>query len=423
VRSVLLTFAFLCTGCADCGRPLEIGYADLATSDDRSAPDAATIIDGSPPGDASSPPDQAMSDAALARSWQPAVPMAPQDPDQAYAPAVALNNAGAAMVAWRVNRNATPGYAAVNRFDLVSQTWGVEEPLPLSASLFTIVSLGLDESGQASAYQCASTGELAGFDPTTATWTQQAVPSPVGSSCVDNVAMPSSTSIVALWEPPGGPTASLWAGRYDLLGWTQTAQIDNGSIAVIDGRAIAATSTGAMAAVWRGYFPTVQLHTARFDPTTHAWSTAMRLDDGSSIAADVDIAIVPSGDIITVWDDASVSHLGKIWARRYNAASATWLPQEQIGSNGAGPQLAYSASGTAIVLWSDTAPGLQPTSTSRLEWTRLDTNGWSTPTPLNVGPGGAGDGHVAMNDAGVAVAAWVIVDGQGHHSVWASRFE
>jgi hypothetical protein len=215
----------------------------------------------------------------------------------------------------------------------------------------------------------------------------------------------------------------LWVGRYDLFGWTQIAELDSNSSAVIDSRAVSATADGHAAAIWRGYFPKVQLHAARFDPTTQAWSTPLRLDDGATIAASVDIAVVPSGDVIAVWDDASVPHLGTIWTRRYVAASDSWDAQQSLGSGGAGPRIAWSAGGTAIAMWTVVAPGLQPGANDRLVWTRYANGMWSAPSPFTIGPGGANDPHLAMNAAGEAIVAWTIRDAMGNPSMWVSRFE
>jgi hypothetical protein len=347
------------------------------------------------------------------------------DPDSAYAPSVAINEAGGAIVAWRVNRPGATGAASASVFDPSSQTWSAEAALPLTASAFTPVTVGLDDSGQASAYQClGADGELAGYNPMTATWSANLVPPPdATASCVDTVAMPSSTRLVGLWEPPTGPTATLWAGRYDLFGWTQVVEIDSNSSATIDSRAVSATPDGHAAALWRGYFPTPLLHAARFDPTTQAWSTPLRLDDGLTVAASVDIAAMPSGDVIAVWDDASVHHLGTIWTRRYIAASDTWTAQQGLGSGAALPRIAASAGGTAIAMWTVIQPSTGPSLDDRLVWARYASGVWSAASSFTIGPGGANDPHVAMNAAGEAIAAWTITDASGVPSMWVSRFE
>jgi hypothetical protein len=423
LRMALIIIVTLQAGCADCGRALEIENADLTTGDappmharDAAAFDAAAFDAAA--FDAAAFDAAAFDQASTARAWQPAVNLVPSGLGPSYAPAVAINSHGAAIVGWRFN-GATQGQAAVSRFSFATQAWSTADTVPLTAEGFAPIAVGLDEDEQAGAYQCTDDGELANYDPTLASWSVQTLAAPQnGINCGYPIALPRSTRIVALWQQSVMQHEQLWTGRYENLAWTQIQQLEMGSLFVIESLAIGAHATGTAAALWVSNLSTTALRASLFDPLSATWSSAVRVDDGSSTPSNVAIAVDGAGDAIAVWDDSSLGHLGTIWSSHFSASTQSWDHQQGIFTGGAGPTVALSGDGTAIAIWQTTTPGAQAGPNDRLWWSRYRGGTWAVPTALLLGPASDVDPHVAMNDAGEAVAAWSVGT-----DIWASRFE
>jgi hypothetical protein len=157
----------------------------------------------------------------------------------------------------------------------------------------------------------------------------------------------------------------------------------------------------------------------RFDRGTGRWSAPLALGSAncpSQVGAPQRLAVNGRGDAWLAWMiDAgfgrSPSDSPGLCSRRYDANTATWMPERRIDfapGNGRLPgaptlALAFSANGHAVLAW---------TQSSAVLATRfvVATEDWGTAVSL-ANPSGGGDGlSLALDASGTAMAAWVGTD-------------
>ncbi len=356
---------------------------------------------------------------APAREWQAAV-MLGHETSYGYAPEVALNEAGDALVAWRESAPSHQIWAS--RYVIASGSWQMASVVPFSSGFVNSVSVGIDEAGNGAAAIWDSQFELGYFDALTAEWSATIPPAPQSNNWFGRAAFVTAKSMVTRWEEnpnTGGDGKAIWTAGYDSQnGWGAAQEFDvQGADAVTPG-GFAASATGRAAATWSAWYVNTARVYASLKDDGETWTSPARVDEAdSNLAQSPEIACNGAGDAVVVWSGGS----GDVVARRYDAANDAWLPSEIIAT-GSAPKVCMSDNGEVIVVY-------QPASAAsprKIHWTHFVNGSWQGGAKLNLGPAGdASEPDCALNDSGRAVLVWAIkppADG-AVPVIWASRLE
>lgn len=146
-----------------------------------------------------------------------------------------------------------------------------------------------------------------------------------------------------------------------------------------------------------------------FNAATETWSAPVDIAMVGPGGAGPDLAVTPGGDAVVVWTALTSSQplALSIHAARYAASSGTWSAATQISTAGdvaALARVAVAPSGNAVAAWSkqesDTTESVQAVRFVAASGT------WLAPQTLSAAAAFAEDATVAMDDLGNAVVAW-----------------
>lgn len=130
------------------------------------------------------------------------------------------------------------------------------------------------------------------------------------------------------------------------------------------------------------------------------------------------IATNATGDAVALWVEGAP---GRIHAARLAAGQTAWSPSVMIDSGDAyssGPRIVSIGNGVFAAAWDQTLD--QQLS---LHATYFDGQSWFPPVPLDIGNGnGAGGARLASNGQGKAMAVWTRIEG-GSASFWSAAFD
>jgi len=244
-----------------------------------------------------------------------------------------------------------------------------------------------------------------------------------GAALVPQVAMDPSGNAVAVWQHFDGTRFNIWANHFAPdEGWDRAEPIETDDVGDAVAPQVAMDPTGSAIAVWQqSDGMRDNIWAKRYTPS-QGWGTQQPLEtDNSGEAEAPQIAIDAEGNGVAVWQQSDGERFN-IWASRYAASDDRWSTAERIETDHAGdsaePQVAASASGTALAVW------VQFDGTSFDVWSnRLEPDG-SWETAKRIDDGGQGDARsprLAMNAARSAVAVWIEPRG-GRDSVFSNRY-
>ena len=137
--------------------------------------------------------------------------------------------------------------------------------------------------------------------------------------------------------------------------------------------------------------------------TSTSWSSPRRLDDGARNADHPTVALDPGGNAIAAWRQ-QVNYPAKIFVSRYDVGTQAWRTPQLLESGGRvieGPHLAMNSGGEAFVIWEQ-----RVTDPDRIFVSHYlpGSDRWTEPESLNRGFDRARDPHIAIDDAGNAIA-------------------
>ncbi len=354
----------------------------------------------------------------MARQWQDAV-MLGHETTYGYAPAVAINEAGETVIAWRENAPAHDIWAS--RFVAATETWEPATVVPFTSGFVNFVTVGIDEDGSGALAIWHEQLELARFDVLSGLWSAETPKAPQDDIWPGFPAFSTTTRIIARWtENPnlGGDPNLIWTARYDAAnGWGLKQTLDVQGADSIEPGGFDASPNGRAAAAWRAWYgSSAELYVA-FKDEAEAWDSGVRLDDpGAGQPYGSAIAVVDSGEAMVVWSDGGS---GTLAARHYDPATKEWQAPEQIGV-GSNQKVCLNDSGEAIAVWNDWS------GERKIRWNHFRDGQWQGAQPIERGPAGdAFEPDVAMNDSGQAVVVWAIRPPEfgAVPIIWASRLE
>ena len=223
------------------------------------------------------------------------------------------------------------------------------------------------------------------------------------------------------WEGWGGSGVRIhWAAYAPGAGWSAPVPIDAGAG---DAHApeIAVDRQGTSTAVWYAFDGIANGIFAATRPPGGAWDAPARLDaaaggDASNPALSMD----PGGRGFAAWPQYEGGPWG-IWAARH-VPDAGWDNASRV-DRGTGVvedvQIAAGGNGSAVAVWKAFGETRALIQASRF----VPASGWTPPVNVSEGiPDSASDPQVAMDAAGRALAVWTHANGS-YHAIYASRSE
>lgn len=350
-------------------------------------------------------------------------------------PQLAMTSSGVAVASFLHGAPNGSARMLANRFDGTAWTGGVgvdvldgviDAEHCLAISPDGAAALGFNQSDKV-----AGRRATAALSTAAGAWAAPEVIGDAGSQ-TPQVAIAANGDAVMVWlVGDTGTTSSLWASRRSGPFWSAPVRI----IASVKGMAsprLRVDAAGNAIAVWvQRPTPRNEVHAARFTAGTGSWGAPAMLNDPAAQAYGPALAMTASGDAIVVWTEANdAGQAAGIGGRRYLAATAGWgnvMHVQPAGASGGSlPGVALDVSGNAMAVWLQGAVG----DATRLQvWAAaFDAQGarWASPTKLMTDPSAHIDGgesqapQIALNAGGDAVVAWVQrSDAAPQPSVWA----
>ena len=232
-------------------------------------------------------------------------------------------------------------------------------------------------------------------------------------SAAPYVAPDPSGGAVAVWFQMDGLINRIVANWYlPAQGW-QTAEIISPAGADSGAPKVGVDSSGNAIAVWRQRHSTMTLigpWASRYTPGA-GWGTPVAIGAVDSTIADleVDVAVEPDGDALSVWHQRDGDR-ADVWANRYVSGGA-WgtaaLIETENGGSARNPDVTVDPNGNAIAVWG------QSDGMDNFPAANRYPAGGSWGTAERIGTFGT-DARVASDAAGNAIAVWL--------GAWASRY-
>lgn len=235
---------------------------------------------------------------------------------------------------------------------------------------------------------------------------------------------------IAVWSVSNSTNTSsnMWAIRYlaNTDSWGTPKLIENNSGSAY-GYQMVMDDAGNTLVVWEQYDgTTTNLWTKRYSGQLGKWETAELLETKAADAFIARIAMDAAGNAIVVWSQYfnSDSH---IWAKRYVAKTNTWKTEEIVDTSDSGAsnaRIVVDIAGNAIILWTEHDGTYFSVWASRYE---AYSDHWSTPVLIETNAGYPREYEIAVNDSGEAVAVMQLkigdYDDDTDFNIWANRFD
>jgi hypothetical protein len=343
-------------------------------------------------------------------------------------PQIAMDASGNALAVWE-QRGAVANTIRANHYN-TGTGWGADEWIgnnPFGDAYAPQIAMNASGSAQAVWQQSDGTRDNIWsnrYSPGTGWGTAALIESNNTGFAIDpQVALDSSGNALAVWALFDGARDNVWANRYSPgAGWGTPELIETGSAGDAGSAQVAFDASGNALAVWRqsdGMRNNIWAN--RYSPST-GWGAAEVIEtDNAGSGGNPQVAFDASGNALVVWQQSDGARTN-VWSNRYSPGTG-WGAAELIETNNTGdaidPQLALESSGDAMVVWS------QDDGTRFNAWANRFTvsAGWGTPELIeSSGTGDAVHPQVAMDGSGRALAVWEQASGTVY-SIWANRYE
>jgi hypothetical protein len=238
-----------------------------------------------------------------------------------------------------------------------------------------------------------------------------------GAAEAPQVALDRDGDAVAVWQQARGRKEVIVVAKHP-AGATWSRPLNLSLPGKVEAPEVAVDSKGEAVVVWvlsRGARYVIQDATL---PAGGTWSPPADLSVATADSARPQVAVDQAGDAVAVWQQARGNHdfiLGSTRpaAGAWSAATVLSAP----GQNARGPQVALDPFGDAVAVWqrSDGAHWI-------VQCAMLPARGsWSRPVNLSASGRSAGGAHVAVDQAGDAVAVWSRSEGSRGRVVQSAR--
>jgi hypothetical protein len=235
-----------------------------------------------------------------------------------------------------------------------------------------------------------------------------------GHAGFPKVVFDESGNATAAWAQSDGTRTSIWANRYvPELGWGTATLLETEDGPNAANVEIAVDPSGVVTAVWVSW----DVWSNRYVPG-EGWGTATIIGPGADGAPYV--AVDPSGNATAVWYQTDGTRYN-VWANRYVAGtgwgSATLLENDNAG-DAFDVRVAVDPMGNATVIWDQYDGSYQSLWATRFQ----PGFGWALPARIETGTGNVRDSQLAVDASGHAIAVWHQHNGT-RFDVWSNRYE
>ncbi|MBI5136903.1 MAG: hypothetical protein HZA24_06140 [Nitrospirae bacterium] len=297
------------------------------------------------------------------------------------------------------------------RYDAASGTWDGATPLSVGAGDAGLAQLTVSAPGRALAAWVqadpAGTGPdrvlAAGFDPSTATWGAPVTLSTgPGNAASVRVALAPGGNGVAVWRALNGNTFAVFAAHLDGPSgtWSAPLRIDHMAQDAATPR-VAADGQGNLVAQWsQGGI----LYTARYDAATATWAPADQLSGlAAGTASDHRHGFDQAGNLTAIWVQGNADL--SLYAARMDVTGAWTAPApiEALPGTPSFPELGVDAAGNALLLF--TQPGAMGEDVYALRHDAA-TATWEAPLRLDAGAAFPGRPALSVAPDGTAFGLW-----------------
>ncbi len=346
----------------------------------------------------------------------------------AHKPAIAVDSNGAAVVIWTQKDSIWS-----NRYEPDSG-WSTARRIGPFAADAGFPQIAVDSRGNALAVWRQRAGAISRiwanrYDVVAGWGTAKVIDDlSAGDSALPQIAVVANGDAVAVWSQFGGAHYNILANRYTLgSGWGTATIIEANNLGDARAPQVATDASGNAVAVWE------QFDGVHFDIWANryavgsGWSAPVRLEDAGGSASAAYVAMDPSGNATTLWQQADASSM-HIRSNRYVVGSG-WEGDTQVDTSHQDPgvavasRIAVDASGSAVAVWHQS----NGSSTNLSLWGSNHTvgSGWNrTASLLEFDAGYVGTADVAMDASGNATAVWQQFESVAPLTVsaWASRY-
>lgn len=250
----------------------------------------------------------------------------------------------------------------------------------------------------------------------------------LGDASSPQIAFDASGNALAVWRQSDGTRNNIWSNRYTAgTGWGTAELIETagGDAAYPE---IAIDASGNALAVWSQNGGTYyNIISNRYTAGT-GWGTAVSIEGSTGDAFLPQIAFDASGNALVVWQQFNGT-VRDIWANRYIAGTGTgtgWRTAARIDNNAGDatdPQIAFDMSGNALAVWEQDGDS---TAVVRNDiWSNRFTAGTGWGTAARIETDNAGYAHnpkLAIDASGNALAVWYQYDGTTRLNIWSNRY-
>ena len=372
-------------------------------------------------------------------SWSPVRMLSDEDKD-AYPPNLVANRKGDAIVVWKHDgKGNTTDYSVwSNRYDALSSTWGEAIRIDTSGTsddLYEAPAVAINEAGKAIVLW-QEMNENRGvwmnrYDVDLSDWgdSERITTDGIYEFASPRVAIDAQGNALAGWLRNTGSRDDLAASRYDWESHTwRTPELietyDADSVEAspsigfdADGNALALWSqhNGERDVVWAG----------RHDGSTQNWWAPSVIEkDGTGNSHHPALHFYSAKDAVIAWERYEEDKADSFWISHFAGASQTWSEAEAVTPNDTAERsslrIGTDSQGNVLALWLQLDGSLNTIWTSRYDrgsssWSEaqlFETNGEGNPSSL----------RIAVNEDGRAFAVWTQKD-SSRLKTWVSRYD
>jgi hypothetical protein len=242
------------------------------------------------------------------------------------------------------------------------------------------------------------------------TWLSPATLSASNVSAEDgHVAVNAAGETVAVWQIETGGHEVIQASVKPASGsWEAPVTLSETSRNSYHPR-IALDAAGEAIAVWQLYDGSHWVAQVSTKPSSGSWQAPIDISQAGVDATSTTIAFGPDSEAIVAWA-AGGSGSMFVQATSRPEAGGSWqtpVAISQTGPSAYEPKLAVNSHGQALAVWSMNLGSFYGAQVAA----RTGAGSWQTPTTLSPAGHYAEQAHVAINDAGEAIASWTVESG------------
>ena len=348
--------------------------------------------------------------------------------EYAYAPQLAIDGSGNAIIVWAQNDGPRTRLFA-NRYAF-GAGWGTPALVSTNDTGSAYGGkVAVDPNGNAivvwSQYDGVRDNIFGNRYTVGAGWTTATLieTNDAGSANQPDIAIDANGNAIAVWSQSDGLRDSIWANRYSVgTGWGTATLIEDDDRTGAWGPRVATDPAGDALVVWQQHDGVQNSIFANRYSAVKGWQTATPVEnDDQGYASVPEVAVDPNGNALVVWAHSEWSaweNRVSVGANRYVAGKgwdgATRIRSQDVRSSGS-PHIATNARGDLAIVWET--------------WDGTRSNIFATgypecsdcPTLIETSDENAYGPRVAIDADGDVIAVWSQYDGV-RSNIWANRY-